>query len=182
MFRLKFTRAAEALRPAYIREQELRTIPDFGHLCQVCGQDVCMEDRCRPKSGVKCRYPICYSKLHVIAKCDILGSRCSTCNYRGHPAFLCPTRTAQEWFDLFETYRSEGYWTSKANSYIGHGFFMIHESIRDDYRLPKYDQLCQENDKNVGKINAALSALYNNVQREREQASRRGYQDRPRWS
>jgi hypothetical protein len=80
---------------------------------------------------------------------------------------MCGRHSTQEWFDIFQQYRGRGYWTSKANEYVGHGFFRIDEAIAQDGRLPKYDALCKKYKNDVDKIRDFLGSLHHTVATER---------------
>jgi hypothetical protein len=80
---------------------------------------------------------------------------------------MCNQHSAQEWFDMFQQYRERGYWTSKANDYVGHGFFKIDEIMLGDKRLPKYEELCRKYKGDVEKIRDFLINLHYTVQTER---------------
>jgi hypothetical protein len=74
--------------------------------------------------------------------------------------------TAQEWFNLFQIYRRKGYWTNKAQDYVGHGFFKIDELILHHPKMKKYDDLCQRYGNDVERIRGFLAHLHEQVRRE----------------
>lgn len=73
-----------------------------------------------------CPYPNCRTKAgHTIAVCLVLHSRCRSCNYRGHQASQCASKTVWEHLAIFELYANMGWYTAKRERRPEWGFFPI---------------------------------------------------------
>jgi hypothetical protein len=153
-------KVSQALDPANIQTQSWKREPDLGHLCRSCGTDSCRSPNCTPPERMQgCTYPVCMSKTHRIAMCDVLHGRCSSCDRRGHYSAICSTRTEQQWFNLFEGHRLLGYYTKMADVYINWGFFIVFPMILDDPKLPKYTELLKMFANDTRQIQQFLDSL-----------------------
>jgi hypothetical protein len=155
---------AFALSQAFHEEHALELLSFSGELrfdmfCAVCAQVRCCSVICQ-RAARKCLYPPCRADTHDIVVCPILHGRCRTCHYRGHTAGQCKRHSRQDWFLLFEGYRTKGWYTRLADLYWNFGFFQAnYEMVSQAVLLTPYSRFCRAHEYNCVSMQTYLDYL-----------------------